>query len=119
MQPQVNHAVYDVEKQHMPDGRPALVLTDHAGGNGPDDAGGRSITNDAVRVIADLALELGGLGRMPVIYRDTDGVYDGLAHDGFRFCGFFPIRVGCLNEALATLAPADPHRDGYWPQGLN
>lgn len=51
---------------------------------------GRSVTNDAENVIADLR-EQGMDLSLPVIYRDTTGRWDGLkVHDG-RFAGFYPL----------------------------
>lgn len=61
--------------------------------------GPKSVTNDAERVVRYLA-EL-GLKERRLIYRDTDGVWDELAHDGKgAFKGFRPIRSELLNDAL-------------------
>ena len=51
---------------------------------------GRTVTNDADPVIADLAQE-GLLRGRRVIYRDTMGRWDELLHDGTRFAGFRPF----------------------------
>ena len=51
---------------------------------------GRTVTNDADAVIADLAQE-GLLRGRRVIYRDTMGRWDELLHDGTRFTGFRPF----------------------------
>ncbi len=48
---------------------------------------GKSVTNDAEAVIADLATR-GLLRGRRVIYRDTTGRWDKLLHDGMRFTGF-------------------------------
>jgi hypothetical protein len=64
---------------------PMLLLT--------DTGRGLSITNAAEIVVAELYFLLGDemLGKR-IIYRDTDGIWDGLAHRGERFIGFVPIR---------------------------
>lgn len=49
----------------------------------------RSVTNDAEAVVAALQPEYPGFR---VIYRDTDGNWDELKHDGGRFIGFAPAR---------------------------
>lgn len=51
---------------------------------------GRSLTNDAAKVVPWLASHLDGLGSRRVYYRDSDGRFDELAHDGHRFIGFRP-----------------------------
>lgn len=51
---------------------------------------GRSVTNDAENVIADLR-ERGFDLALPVIYRDTMGCWDGLTVRAGRFAGFYPL----------------------------
>jgi hypothetical protein len=54
-----------------------------------DSGQGRSITNDAERVVADV------LARAPghrIFYIDTMGACDELVHDGQQFTGFAPAR---------------------------
>lgn len=57
---------------------------------------GRSVTNDAENVIADLR-ERGFDLMMPVIHCDTTGRWDGLTMRAGRFAGFYP-----LNSAHST-----------------
>lgn len=57
---------------------------------------GRSVTNDAENVIADLR-ERGFDLTTPVIYCDTTGRWDGLTVRAGRFAGFYP-----LNSAHST-----------------
>lgn len=51
---------------------------------------GRSVTNDAENVVAELR-ERGFDLAMPVIYRDTMGLWSGLAVSGGAFAGFDPL----------------------------
>ena len=64
---------------------------------------GRSVTNDAENVIADLGACF-DLSRYHVIYRDTRGIWDQLLvnHAG-RFAGFSSINVRDLDEALTRV----------------
>lgn len=51
------------------------------------DRGGRSVTNDAEAVVAEmLAMHPG----RRVVYRDSRGRWDELCHDGRAFVGFAP-----------------------------
>jgi len=64
---------------------------------------GKSITNDAENVIADLAASF-DLSKYHVIYRDTRGIWDGLLVDRTgRFAGFSAINERDLPAALAKL----------------
>lgn len=54
---------------------------------------GRSVTNDAELVVADLAKRAFDLS-LPVIYRDTAGRWDGLAVRAGRFGDFYPLNAG-------------------------
>jgi hypothetical protein len=64
---------------------------------------GRSVTNDADNVIADLAADF-DLSRYRVIYRDTRGIWDELLVDRTgRFAGFSSINERDLPAALAKL----------------
>ena len=53
---------------------------------------GRSVTNDAENVIADLR-ERGFDLLLPVAYRDTMGRYDGLTVRNGRFAGFYSLNA--------------------------
>jgi hypothetical protein len=64
---------------------------------------GRSVTNDAENVIADLAACF-DLSRYRVIYRDTRGIWDELLVDRTgRFAGFSTINERDLPSALAKV----------------
>ena len=54
-------------------------------------------------MLSDVAGALGGLGGKPVIYRDSDGVYDGIRHQNGRFVSFYPIGERVLEAALAAV----------------
>jgi hypothetical protein len=72
-----------------------IAITDHDQG--------RSVTNDAENVIADLAANF-DLSRYRVIYRDTRGIWDQLLVDRTgRFAGFSSINERDLHAALAKL----------------
>lgn len=76
-----------------PSGGEVLVVIDHDKD--------RSVTNDAAAVIAEISQALGGLYDRPVVYRDTQGRYDGIEHDGHRFLGFYPVGTYDQDEAVA------------------
>lgn len=60
---------------------------------------GRSVTNDAALVIQD-HVEAGiDVDALCVIYRDSDGEWDGLATRSGRFAGFFALRTKDLAHA--------------------
>lgn len=64
---------------------------------------GCSVTNDAENVVAELARRLPHLNTHPVIYRDTDGVFDGLAvGENNRFVGFYAIQKTNLADAVQS-----------------
>jgi hypothetical protein len=65
---------------------------------------GKSVTNDAENVIADLAASF-DLSKYRVIYRDTRGIWDELLVDDStgRFAGFSAINERALPAALAKL----------------
>lgn len=56
-----------------------------------DNNKGRSITNDAELILADLKNIYPNLKELAIAYRDTCGIWDGLAHNDGVFVGFFPI----------------------------
>ena len=65
---------------------------------------GRSVTNDADNVIADLAAQGFDLSRYLVIYRDTRGIWDQLLVDRTgHFAGFSSINERDLAAALAKV----------------
>lgn len=65
---------------------------------------GRSVTNDADNVIADLAAQGFDLSRYLVIYRDTRGIWDQLLVDcSGRFAGFSSVNERDLSTALAKV----------------
>lgn len=52
------------------------------------DRGNRSVTNDAERVVAELAKQY---GERRIIYRDSMGRWDELVHEAGRFTGYRPV----------------------------
>ena len=65
---------------------------------------GRSVTNDAENVIADLVAQGFDLSRYLVIYRDTRGIWDQLLVDRTgHFAGFSSINERDLSAALAKV----------------
>jgi predicted TPR repeat methyltransferase len=72
-----------------------IVLIDHDQG--------KSLTNDAENVIADLATDF-DLSKYLIIHRDTRGIYDQLLVDSTgHFAGFSSINERDLSAALAKL----------------
>jgi hypothetical protein len=64
---------------------------------------GKSVTNDAENVIADLAASF-DLSKYRVIYRDTRGIWDEMLVDRTgQFAGFSSINERDLPAALAKL----------------
>jgi hypothetical protein len=69
-----------------------------------DHDGSRSVTNDADKVIADLAAQGFDLSRYLVIYKDTRGIWDQLLVDRTgRFAGFSSIKERDLSAALVKV----------------
>lgn len=54
------------------------------------DLGNKSITNDAEYVVESL-IHAFGPGRR-IVYKDSEGCWDELKHDGVRFTNFAPYR---------------------------
>lgn len=68
---------------------------------------GVSVTNDAENVIAAVAQTVKDLHGRRVIYRDTDGIFDGMLIDSDnRFAGFYPLRHRDLPSALVAVSEA-------------
>lgn len=73
-----------------------IAITDHGGG--------KSVTNDAENVIADLARQGFDLSKHPVIYQDTRGIWDQILVDRTgRFAGFSSINERDLGAALVKV----------------
>jgi hypothetical protein len=69
-----------------------------------DHCGGKSVTNDAENVIADLVRQGFDLSKYQVIYQDTRGIWDQILVDSTgRFAGFSSINERDLHSALAKL----------------
>jgi hypothetical protein len=69
-----------------------------------DHDSGRSVTNDADNVIADLVSRGFDLWRYHVIYRDTRGIWDQILVDRTGcFAGFSSINERDLPSAIARL----------------
>jgi hypothetical protein len=68
-----------------------------------DHDAGRSVTNDADNVIADLAADF-DISRYHVIYRDTRGIWDQILVDRTgRFAGFSALNECDLPSAIGKL----------------
>lgn len=63
---------------------------------------GKSVTNDAEYVIADLVGDGVAVNELPVIYRDTDGMWDQLLIKDRSFAAFKCIRELCVEDAIAA-----------------
>jgi hypothetical protein len=78
---------------------PLVVLIDQSR------LGGRSITNAAEEVIAQVSRLVPDLAKRRVIYRDSDGVFDELLLDAHgRFAGFGAIRARTEQGAIDDIA---------------
>jgi len=51
---------------------------------------GMSVTNDAERVVEEIIPRFKG---KRIVYKDTDGRWDELVHDGHQFTGFAPSQA--------------------------
>jgi hypothetical protein len=69
--------------------------------------GGTSVTNDAEAVVAHVAAKYGLDGRR-ILYRDTAGLWDELAHASGAFAGFRPLRETTLDRAVGKLGELGP-----------
>jgi hypothetical protein len=75
-----------------------------------DSGKGRSITNDAEAVVADLAAAGHDLARKRVLYRDTMGLWDELVVKDGQFSHFAPIHERDVQSAIIKArsgAPSD------------
>lgn len=52
---------------------------------------GKTVTNDIDNVLIDLQRIYGPLGEYKIMYKDTQGIYDGIRHDNGRFLGFVSL----------------------------
>ncbi|RPH66512.1 MAG: hypothetical protein EHM78_23410 [Myxococcaceae bacterium] len=79
-----------------------LLVGLHADFVGIADAnrGGRSITNDPERVVTELLAAQQLLPHQRLLYRDTLGRWDELAHNGRRFTGFRHIGGDSFVDAV-------------------
>lgn len=69
---------------------------------------GKSITNDAENVIADLVRDGALADGKRVLYRDTLGRWDELLHDGMRFTGFRAINGLTGDDAIRRAVQTNP-----------
>lgn len=70
-----------------------------------DQGVGRTVTNDAERVVGDLAKKVALAGRR-ILYQDTERTWDELEHDGNRFTRFAPVGVkGSYRDAIQAARP--------------
>jgi hypothetical protein len=76
------------------------------------DDGGPSVTNAAEYVVERLSATFGGLAGKRIVYRDSDGRWDELVHDGRRFVGFGSFGANTLDGALAVLRERERERRG-------
>jgi hypothetical protein len=54
--------------------------------------GGKSVTNDAERVVETLLTQAPERKTKEIVYRDSQGQWDLLVHDGVKFIGFAPYK---------------------------
>ena len=59
-----------------------------------------SVTNNAENVVIDM---LEHYGDCPIVYRDTEGRWDELKHDGKKFTGFRALNAETMREAIELL----------------
>lgn len=82
-------------------GRTLLIITDL---NKP---GARSVTNDIENVLAECLQTYGRNLPARIIYRDSEGVWDGIKHNQGTFRGFKPLCEKRLTQAIACAFALD------------
>ena len=79
------------------DAGPVLVITDH-------DRGGKSATNNMEAILAKISREAGEIEGIPIIYCDSDGMWDGVRLGANGRVSFYPLvkgrRINDVREAL-------------------
>jgi hypothetical protein len=84
---------YHINSKH---GQQALVIEDL-------NRGGMSVTNNIEAIIAEIADEIGtSIYQMPIVYRDSEGQYDGINGEKLRSDTFYGI--GAKEEKDAVKA---------------
>ena len=84
-----------------------LLITDR-------NLGDRSVTNEVEQVLVDLAGLSIDIAKQRIIYRDSDGIWDGILTRAGQFVAFFPLRCRSEQAAIALAQALDP-----WPfEGL-
>lgn len=77
---------------------------------------GASVTNDAERVIADIADFGVDFTTCRVVYQDTTGRWDELVVRDGKFAGFAPIGATTRADALAAIGAAPSALDNLPPE---
>lgn len=73
--------------------------------------GNRSVTNDIEYVLwaikdyydAEFSTDF-PIDDFKIIYKDSDGVYDQVKHQGINFDAFYPLRIEDMEEAIKAAA---------------
>lgn len=66
--------------------------------------GGRSVTNDVHNVLETIEKDIGDFKGKRIIYRDSHGVFDGIATStSGEFFNFFTLNVTTLDAAMKKL----------------
>lgn len=78
-----------------------------------DLGGDRSVTNDAEAVVKHLASRY-DLGQKRIVYRDSEGRWDGLAVQNGEFAGFVMIGGRCTEDAVRCAQART-----IWSPGIN
>jgi hypothetical protein len=68
----------------------------------------KSVTNDIDNVLMDLRGIYGSLDSYRIMYCDSQGIYDGVAHEGGQFRSFFSLNEKDVNAAYAKLMDKTP-----------
>ena len=67
------------------------------------DLGNRSVTNDIQNVLQAIKTDLEFLPEV-VIYRDSEGNFDGVDHEQGKFLKFYPVNETDLEKALEKVS---------------
>lgn len=68
----------------------------------------KSVTNDIDNVLEDLRGIYGSLSGYKIMYRDTNGIFDGVSHENGHYRGFFSLNEKDVNAAYGKLMDRNP-----------
>ena len=86
-----------------------LIIIDQFDSSSPT----MTVTNNIEEVLEEISQEIGLLTGYMIVYRDTDGVYDGVDHDAGVFKGFYRLGEFCVEQAIKKYAERKAHNEYF------